>query len=399
MALTPKSFFLVAYWHDPHWKQFAGATVKVLDLANNLTMLGNKVTLFIPAYNFNKKHIFSNIVEIPFLDLPVLRFLSFNFFLFLILLKSSIKQQPDIVYVRRMQSVVPLLIAKLLKIKFFFEVNDDPYRQLYHSGSHLLFKIKSKIATKMDEINLKVCNKAFIVTDEIKDRIMNKNPLLEYEKLITINSGANTKLLKPLNKPECCKKIGIDPNKNYIGFLGTIFEHSGLDVLIACSKQVLNKISDAEFLIFGDGPQKKSLVDKTKDIGINHKFKFFGQLDYLDLPIFLGATDVCVAPFLEMSDTNSATKIFDYLACGKPVVASNIKNKENIFAESKTVYCVKPGDPNMLADAIIYLLRNKKYANEMGERGRSFIVSNYSREEIARKVANFADSSSENFVN
>jgi glycosyltransferase involved in cell wall biosynthesis len=298
-----------------------------------------------------------------------------------------------------MQSIVPLIFAKLFRLKYFFEVNDDPYRQLHHTGFRLLFRLKSKIAIKIDELNLRGCDKAFIITDEIRDKILGKNPRLNYEKLITLNSGANTKLLKPLNKYECCRKIGIDPCKNYVGFLGTIFNHSGLNVLISCAKQILCKVSDAEFLIFGDGPQKASLIEKAKRSGLDKKLKFFGQIDYPDIPVFLGATDICVAPFLATCDTNSSTKIFDYLSCGKPVVASNIENKENIFAESKTIYFVKPGDPNMLAEAIVHLLKNKKLANELGKKGRSFIVANYSREEIARKIATMADDIFSNLVN
>ncbi len=399
MSLSPKVFYIFSYWHDPHWKQFAGATVKICDLANNLAALGNKVTLFVPNYHFNKKNLSFDISEISFLNLPFLRLLSFNFYLLFTVLISFIKHRPDVVYVRRMQSIVPLMIARVFKIKYFFEVNDDPYRQLHHSGSLLIFKIKSKIAIKLDELNLKGCDKAFIVTDEIRDKILDKNPQLKSEKLITMNSGANIKLFKPLDKHECCMQIGIDPHKNYIGFLGTIFKHSGLEVLISCAKQILCKISDTEFLIFGDGPEKKRLIEETEKRGLDHKFKFFGQLDYFEIPIFLGATDICVAPFLATSDTNSATKIFDYLSCGKPVVASNIENKENIFAETQTVYCVKPGDPNMLANAIIHLLSNKNLANELGKTGRSFIVSNYSREEIARKIAKIADDTFSHLVN
>jgi glycosyltransferase involved in cell wall biosynthesis len=169
--------------------------------------------------------------------------------------------------------------------------------------------------------------------------------------------------------------------------------------LISSAKQILSKVSDTEFLVFGDGPQKSRLIEKTKKCGLDNKFKFFGQIDYSDIPVFLGATDICVAPFLETCETNSATKIFDYLSCGKPVVASNLENKENIFVESKTVYSVRPGDPNMLAEAIVNLLKNKKLANELSKKGRSFIVSNYSREEIARKITKIADGTFSNLVN
>ena len=399
MPDSSKIFFLFAYWHDPHWKQFAGATVKIFDLANNLAALGKEVTLFVPNYNFNKRNIPFRIFKIPFLNFPFLRVVSFNLYLVFVLLKLFMKKRPDVVYVRRMQSIVPLVIAKLFKVRYFFEVNDDPYRQLFHSGYPLIFKMKAKIAILLDELNIKGCDKAFIITNEIRDKILNKIPHLNFDKLITMNSGANTKLLRPLNRRDCCIKIGLNPNKNYIGFLGTIYEYSGLNVLISSAKQILYYNSDIVFLIFGEGPQKSILVEETKNSGIEKNFRFFGQVDYFDIPVFLGATDICVAPFLETSDTNSATKIFDYLACGKPVIASHIENKENIFAESKAVYFVKPGDPNTLREAIVHLLQDKNHANELGKNGRLFIDKNYSREEIAKKIVKITDNTFSNLVN
>lgn len=50
-----KKFFVFAYWHDPYWKQFAGAIVKISDLCSNLAGFGHDVTLFVPRYHFNKK--------------------------------------------------------------------------------------------------------------------------------------------------------------------------------------------------------------------------------------------------------------------------------------------------------------------------------------------------------
>jgi glycosyltransferase involved in cell wall biosynthesis len=383
-------FALFAYWHDRHWTQFAGATVKILDLANNLTALGHEVTLFVPNYKFYKDRVSFNLKEIAFLNLPFLRFLSFNLCLLLSLTHFFLKSRPDVVYVRRMQSIIPMIFARLFKVLFFFEVNDDPYRQIYHSGSNQAFHIRSRLSITMDEVNLNKCDKAFVVTAEIKDKLLSNIPGLNTNKLIVLNSGANTTLFQPLNKSECCLSIGIDHSINYIGYLGAIFEHSGLDVLIECAHEIISENSDAEFLIFGDGPQKNRLVDKVKNLGLDHKFRFFGQIDYDQIPVHLGAADICVAPYLDTVDTNSGTKIFDYLACGKPVVASILAHKENIFAGSKAVRFVKPGDPKMLANAIIELLNNKQRTTEMSQNGRSFIVANYSREEIANKISSFA---------
>ena len=94
MPDSSKIFFLFAYWHDPHWKQFAGATVKIFDLAYNLAALGNKVTLFVPNYNFNKKNIPFRLLEIPFLNFPFLRLVTFNLYLGFVLLKLFVISPP-----------------------------------------------------------------------------------------------------------------------------------------------------------------------------------------------------------------------------------------------------------------------------------------------------------------
>ena len=51
--MNPYRFFIFAYWHDPRWKQYVGATVKIWDLANNLDNLGHEVYLFLPKYDFD----------------------------------------------------------------------------------------------------------------------------------------------------------------------------------------------------------------------------------------------------------------------------------------------------------------------------------------------------------
>jgi glycosyltransferase involved in cell wall biosynthesis len=53
----------------------------------------------------------------------------------------------------------------------------------------------------------------------------------------------------------------------------------------------------------------------------------------------------------------------------------------------------------MLADAIVHLLKDNNFANELGKKGRLFIDKNYSREKIARKIAKIADGTFSNLVN
>ena len=154
-------FYIFAYWHDPNWKKFVGASVKVWDLAKNLSSHGHKVTIFLPKYNFEKNNIPFKVVEIPFFDLPFLRLISYNIFLLMSLFVRFVKETPEIIYVRRMTSIVPLIFAKFMKAKFFYEINDDPYPDKKYGGKVKKNNIRTLLSAKIDEINLIFCTKIY----------------------------------------------------------------------------------------------------------------------------------------------------------------------------------------------------------------------------------------------
>ena len=137
--MSKLTFYIFAYWHDPRWKKFVGATIKIWDLADNLSKLGHEVVLFLPKYHFDTKNIPFRVVEIPLVNVPILRLFSFNFLLSFYLLASFSQKRPDVVYVRRMTSIIPLLYAKLRKAVLFYEVNDDPYINVHAEGSRVSF--------------------------------------------------------------------------------------------------------------------------------------------------------------------------------------------------------------------------------------------------------------------
>ncbi|MCP4681815.1 MAG: glycosyltransferase family 4 protein, partial [Desulfobacterales bacterium] len=98
----------------------------------------------------------------------------------------------------------------------------------------------------------------------------------------------------------------------------------------------------------------------------------------------------CVAPFLPSAGLRSPVKIFDYMACGRPVVASRIAGTTDIFADSGAIRLVPAGDSKMLANGINELLSNREEAKKMGEKGRAFILEKYDRRIIAKRISDEA---------
>ena len=207
------------------------------------------------------------------------------------------------------------------------------------------------------------------------------------EKTAVVESGSNVDLFKPEDPQRCRQHLGLDPAGPYVGFVGSFFRYQGIDTLIEAAPAILERVPDARFLIVGDGVMREPWLEKVTGRGLQSAFRFPGRVPYADVARYINAMDVCVAPFLASRGETSPLKLFDYLACGKPVVVSAIPSVEEWIEESKGMLAIPPEDPEVLAGAIIELLADRRRQRRLGEEGRAFVVAEHSWGRIAQKVA------------
>ena len=199
-------------------------------------------------------------------------------------------------------------------------------------------------------------------------------------------SGANTENFRPLNRLDCCKEIGLDSNLRYVCFIGTLLAHQGVDVLIESAPLILKKFPECRFVIIGEGPMKTLLISEVKKKSLSKEFIFAGQIAYEELSVYVGAMDVCVAPFLKSAGLRSPVKLFDYMACGKPIVSSRINGTTDQFENSTAITLVEPEEPAALANAVSEILTCRDKAKFMGKQGRKLVVQKYDRKLLVEKI-------------
>jgi glycosyltransferase involved in cell wall biosynthesis len=180
----------------------------------------------------------------------------------------------------------------------------------------------------------------------------------------------------------------LDEQKRYVGFIGTLFRHQGIDVLIDSAPTVLKHHKDVCFLIVGDGPMKTAWQERVSREGLDNHFIFSGQVPYEEVPIYGNAMDICVAPFLREAGNRSPVKVFDYLACAKPVIMGDVAETSSVFAKSGAEVIIPIENPKALAYTILQLLQDDALRLEMGQRGRIFVEAHFSRKQIAQTVEN-----------
>ena len=372
------NILIVAYWHDPRFKKRPGGLIRMFSLADNLTKLGNDVTMILPKLGFPKEQTVARVVEIPFVDIPILRPVSFHLLSSLYLLWCL--KDASLIYVRQMNSFLPLLIARLYRTPSVFEIPNDPF--LAYESRKFIRRIFEKLT---DKVAMALSNSIVVLSEWSKKRLSDIGRIT-LSKIFVTPSGTDTNLFKPLDKVQSCKEIGLDPSLFYIGFAGSFFQYQGIDILIQSAPLILDKYPTSKFLLVGDGPMLTEWMKDVLSKGLKDSFIFTNRVPYTEVHKYIGAMDICVAPHHQDTNQASPVKIFDYMACGRPIVASDIEVVREIIGDSKCARMVSPDNPDDLAKALISLIEDIKVREDMGKNGREYAVEHYDRERIAKNL-------------
>ena len=370
---------IIAYWHDPRFKKKPGGLIRMFELADNLIGLGHHVTLVLPKLGFPQTQTQARVVVIPFLDLPFLRPLSFHFLSSICLLFLCLNKV-NLMYVRQMNSFLPLLIANLFGISSYFEIPNDPY-----IGYSLISKYKQWPVKLIDKLCMRFCDRVVVLSEWSKRRI-NAMGGISLSNILVFPSGTDTELFHPMEKEHSCQKLGLDPTCYYVGFIGTFLAYQGIDTLIDAAPLVLEKIPNTRFLLVGDGPMKAAWEKKAQGEGIQGHFIFTGHVPYREVPNYIGAMDICVAP--HHADTNQASpvKLFDYMAAGRPIIASDIEVVREIIGDTGCALLTPPNHPEVLAENIVALINNEALRCKLAENGRRCAKEKYDRKILTKNI-------------
>lgn len=347
----------------------------MFELADNLTRGGHEIQLFLPKLGYPRDQTIAEVKQIPFIDLPLIRPLSFQIACNLALL-FQMSRKVDAVYVRQMNSFLPLLIARIFGVFVIYELPNDPF--LAYENSKPLRRVFEKF---MDKCSMGLADEVVVLSRWSKERLTRLGGI-PAPKISVMPSGADLNLFRPMDKIECRKNLGLDPSLLYVGFVGSFHADQGIDLLIDAAPSILSRSENVRFLLVGDGPMSGPWKDRVEGLGIGGAFIFSGQVEYGNVPEYIGAMDVCLAPHRPSTNQASPVKIFDYMACRRPIVASDIEVVREIVRGCDCAVLVDPEKPDDLSEGLMRILEDEKVGGSMAERGFSHVVEHYDRRKI-----------------
>ncbi len=351
----------------------SGSNIHILELLRNLKKYSD-VVMFAPGQK-SADHAFSGIKYVPVIDNKYFVQPSYEFILSFYLLYSCIRNRPDVLYLRQNSfPFFPIFLCNILKIPSVVEVNGLVLDELKVNpdSKSFAYRVFSCLALRSEKFNYKYCDRIVSVTDKLKSELVRLYSVPE-DKVYVINNGANTDVFKPLDSGQTKAELGLENSKKYVCFVGHLAAWQGVEFLIHASPLILEKCHDAHFLVVGDGVMKDKLLEITSRLGLSDKFTFTGRIPYERVPLYINAADVCVAPFIKERNSKiglSALKTYEYLACGKPIVASSIPGVKDLIESSGGGISVTPENPEELAAAVVRLLSDENTRALMGDKGR-----------------------------
>lgn len=181
-----------------------------------------------------------------------------------------------------------------------------------------------------------------------------------------VPNGVNTRRITPVIP---------DPNRAIVVFVGTLKPWHGVgDLLLAAHFAQ----QDWTVRIIGDGPERENLERKAHILGINVDFR--GAVSPRDIPHHLAGSRIAVAPYPDVCSAEdhyfSPLKVYEYLAAGLPVVASDVGELPEVLAKVGVI--VPPSDPLTLAPAIDDLVSDPQRCARMGAAARDLAVNRHS---------------------
>lgn len=201
-----------------------------------------------------------------------------------------------------------------------------------------------------------------------------------------ITQGVDPSIMKKLEPNiQLMNRLGISVDDIVVMYLGSVLSHSGLEKILDTIPKILKKFPTFKLLIVGDGSHLSSLKQQAKELGISKHVIFTGFVPYKQVPEYCSISKLCINPFRinPMTDKLSPAKIFDFMGCGKPIIATPLRGMLLDFPEESNTIIYSQLEN--FEDKIIELLSSPDLEN-IGNRTRHYVETNYTWNIVAEKM-------------
>ncbi|HEY4080401.1 MAG TPA: glycosyltransferase family 4 protein [Burkholderiaceae bacterium] len=175
---------------------------------------------------------------------------------------------------------------------------------------------------------------------------------LSEAKLHVMRNGVDLERFQPLPREDMRRQLGLGAAPVLLS-VGNLVELKGHKLLVQALARLLPEYPDAQLVIIGEGPERAGLEQLARDLGVQDRLRLTGALPNTELSRWYSAADLSV---LASSREGWANVLLESMACGTPVVATDVGGSAEVMGDSIAGVLVRQRDPESLAQAMLQLL-------------------------------------------
>jgi glycosyltransferase involved in cell wall biosynthesis len=243
-------------------------------------------------------------------------------------------------------SLAPLfLLLRLWRKHIIYDFHGYSYKEQLVEGR----PVRAQITHPFDWLTLKLADCILTIREELYQDL----PLNFKKKTLVLPNGVDLEEFAAPENADILSKYHLPPDKKMVGFIGNWEAWIALEDMLESTKYFND---DIQLVIIGASKRFEEYKEAYPSI------MFTGRVPHQHAIALLKKMDVCLCPYSThlIAKNKSYRKVLEYLAVGKPIVASNAEGREKFLKEGENALLYKAGDPQDLAEKVKALLNDAK---------------------------------------
>jgi glycosyltransferase involved in cell wall biosynthesis len=295
------------------------------------------------------------------------------------------KQPPDFIYQRYSRFNWTGVEANLRTGRpLFLEYNGSEVWMAKHWGRQRI----GDLLERCERLNLAAATRIFVVAEVERSNLIKAG--VPPEKIIVNPNGVDVEKFHPgIGGDTIRRELGVADDETLAGFVGTFGPWHGV-LTLAKAITLLPDDSRVRFLLVGAGKLREEVQRIVGAAGKEQQVIFAGHVEHGRVPALLDACDILLSPHVPLEDESeffgSPTKLFEYMAMGKGIVASRLGQIGEVLVDQETALLTEPGNARQLADAILRLSGSPELRERLGSAARQAAVAEHTWKHNAQRV-------------